>query len=139
MATFEFISLKCVSQNEVGGDEITLEYTGIQVFPAAGMQAQFRSGDVVVNLEATLDGADRERLLEVAGAHPVEPFAEVGAFLHADIQDIGLVVEVWEHDVLTANDLMGKIVVFPTPTKGPVTKTLDTAMTGVYEITYQVL
>ena len=48
-------------------------------------------------------------------------------------------MEVWEHDVLTANDLMGKIVVFPTPTKGPVTKTLDAAMTGVYEITYQVL
>ncbi len=138
MATYEFISLKCVSQNEIGGDEIFVEYVGEQVFPRAGFQARFKTGRAIVNLEAQLDGSVRAKCLEVPGAHPIEGYEGVEEFLRFDVPDHGLVIEVWEHDILTANDLMGKIVVFPTPTKGPVVKLLDKALTGVYELTYQV-
>jgi hypothetical protein len=138
LATYEFISLKCVSQNELGGDEIFVEYVGAQVFPKAGYQAQFKAGRVVVNLEAQLDGGVRSAHLEVPGANPVTPYDGVESFLRFAVPDHGLVVEVWEHDRVSSNDLMGRIVIFPTPTKGPVTKRLDKALTGVYELTYQV-
>ena len=138
MATYEFISLKCVSQNELGGDEIFVEYVGQQVFPAPGFQTRFKTGDSIVNLEAALEGEDRDLHLEVAQANPVEPYDGVSGFLRFNIPDHGLVIQVWEHDVVSSNDLMGKIVIFPTRTKGPVTKRLDRAATGVYEITYQV-
>jgi len=138
LATYEFISLKCVSQNELGGDEIFVEYVGNQVFPKAGFQAKFKVGRTVVNLDAQLDGAVGPVHLDVPGAYPVGPYEGVESFLRSAVPDHGLVVEVWEHDRLTSNDLMGRIVVFPTPTKGPVTKRLDKALTGVYELTYQV-
>ncbi len=138
MATYEFISLKCVSQNEIGGDEIFVEYVGEQVFPQAGFQARFRTGHAIVNRKAQLADTARANCLAVPGAHPVEEYDGVESFLRFDVPDHGLVIEVWEQDILTANDLMGKIVVFPTPTKGPVVKLLDKALTGVYELTYQV-
>jgi len=138
LATYEFISLKCVSQNELGGDEIFVEYVGEQVFPRTGFHARFKSGQAIVNLDATLEGAARSMHLEVAGAHPVEPYEGVQGFLRFEIPDHGLVIEVWEHDLVSSNDLMGKVVVFPTKTKGPVRKRLDKAISGVYEMTYQV-
>jgi len=139
LATYEFISLKCVSQNEIGGDEIFVEYVGEQVFPQAGFQARFKAGRTIVNLEAQLDGAARVKHLELPGAHPVEEYEGVEKFLRFDVPEHGLVVQLWEHDILTRNDLLGKIVVFPTPTKGPVVKLLDKALTGAYELTYQVV
>jgi hypothetical protein len=138
LATYEFISLKCVSQNEVGGDEIFVEYVGSQVFPQAGFQAGFKTGQTVVNLEAGLEGGARGEYLEVDGAQSVEAYEGVEGFLRFDIPDHGLVIEVWEHDRVSRNDLMGKIVIFPMRTQGPITKRLDKALTGVYEITYQV-
>jgi hypothetical protein len=138
LATYEFISLKCISQNELGGDEIFVEYVGAQVFPEGGLQAQFKAGRTVVNLEAQLDAAVRSVHLDVPDAHPVTPYEGVESFLNFSVPDHGLVVEVWEHDVVTSNDLMGRLVIFQTPTKGPVTKRLDKAFTGVYELTYQV-
>lgn len=138
MATYEFISLKCVSQNELGGDEIFIEYVGQQVFPAAGFQAKFAKGDTVVNQEAVLEGEERSRYLEASQAHPIDPYEGLEGFLRFDIPDHGLVIQVWEHDIVSNNDLMGKIIVFPTATKGPVTKVLDFSATGVYELTYQV-
>ena len=139
LAIYEFISLKCVSQNEIGGDEIFVEYVGEQVFPRAGFQAQFMTGTALVNVDADLADLVRPSYLEVPGAHPVAEYEGVENFLRVDVPDHGLVVEVWEHDILTRNDLMGKIVVFPTRTKGPVVKLLDRALTGVYELTYQVI
>jgi hypothetical protein len=138
LATYEFISLKCVSQNELGGDEIFVEYAGNQVFPKDGFQAQFKAGRTVVNLDAQLDGAVGPVHLDVPGAYPVAPYEGVESFLRSAVPDHGLVVEVWEHDIVSSNDLMGRIVIFPTPTKAPVTKRLDKALTGVYELTYQV-
>jgi hypothetical protein len=138
LATYEFISLRCIAQNELGGDEIFVEYVGEQVFPAEGFQAKFATGDAVVNLDSVLEDSDRSKYLEASGAHPVEPYDGVDDFLRFHIPDHGLVVQVWEHDLLSPNDLMGKIVVFPTRTKGPVTKRLDKSVTGIYELTYQV-
>jgi len=137
MAVYEFISLKCVSQNEFGGDEIFVQYADIQVFPAAGFQAAFRTGDTVVNLQCSLEGEERAKYIEVSGAHPVEPYEGYEGFLRKDIPDQGLVIQVWEDDLIN-DDLMGKIIVFPTRSGGPVTKQLDQARTGKYEITYQV-
>ena len=138
MATYEFISLRCIAQNELGADEIFVEYVGEQVFPADGFQAKFTSGDAVVNLDSALDDSDRLKYLEADGVHPVESYEGVENFLRFHIPEHGLVVQVWEHDLLSPNDLMGKIVVFPTRTKGPVTKRLDKSVTGIYELTYQV-
>ncbi|MEE2828969.1 MAG: hypothetical protein VX498_07265 [Myxococcota bacterium] len=139
MATYEFISLKCVSQNELGGDEIFVEYGGVQVYPKSGFGASFSTNDVVVNGDAILGPEDRERLLGIEGASPVEAYEGVDSFLRTSVPTHGLVIQVWERDLLSANDLLGKVIVFPNPTGGPVLKRLDGPLTGVYELTYQVL
>ena len=139
MATYEFISLKCVSQNELGGDEIFVEYGGVQVYPESGLDASFSQDEVVVNTDALLDEEDRKRLVGIQGASPVEAYDGVGAFLRAAVPNHGLVIQVWERDLVSANDLLGKVIVFPNPTGGPVVKCLDSPLTGVYEIAYQVL
>jgi len=118
-ATFHFVALECLKQNEMFHDEIVVLYQGSQVFPKVGAAFQFKLGTKVAN-DRLPDGHPCPN-----GAIVVPAYPGVEAFLETPIPTHGLGIRLVEIDEpFTANDLIGQLLISPIPTEGIVSKVL---------------
>ena len=134
-ATFHFLSLKCIKQQEVGDDEIRILIGGKQVFPALPEKyIKMRKGDSWVNGEAPIDQPLLEDLLLPDKAMDISGYYQVEALTEAPISATGAVIQVIEVDEpWTKNDVIGKLLVSDVPTSTVQTRML-TGAGAKYEI-----
>ena len=116
-ATFHFVSLKCIKQQEVGADEIRILIGSKQVFPAPPEKyIKMRKGDSWVNGEAPVAQSLLEDLLLPDKAMDISGYYQVEALTEAPISATGAVIQVIEVDEpWTKNDVIGKLLVSDVP------------------------
>ncbi len=138
-ATFHFVSLKCLKQQEIGADEIRILIGGKQVFPALPEKyIKMRKGDSWVNGEAPVDKTLLEDLLFPNKAMDISGYYQAEDLTNAPISSTGAVVQVIEVDEpWTKNDVIGKFFVSHLKTSAVQTKLL-TGAGAQYEIQWVV-
>lgn len=139
MAEFEFVALACIKQQELGRDEIIIEYAGKQVFPAPGNHMKFDRGTVLVNEGSTAEMAKLRPLLTAAGAVRVHDYPGVENFLRCPVPVTGLAIRVVEQDwPMSRNDIIGNLLISGVDTLGVRTAEL-TGAGAHYRLHYRVV
>jgi hypothetical protein len=112
MAVFEFVSITCVEPSEVEGDEVFVDFNGVKVFPGAERSFhRFKKGTQVVNTEARYDSVALQSLTEGDDTTALADIPGADALARHAIKDTGLLIRVMEHDLMSSDDVLGRILV----------------------------
>jgi hypothetical protein len=128
---FEFVSLTCLDQTELDGDEVFIEVAGARFFPSRSGYQKFRRGTTVVNSTVQLGAKERESLHRAGGQTLMYELPRL------EVPQTGLMLKILEYDLLSRNDFIGQVLVRAKSSRGLPCREL-TGDGGRYELVYRV-